>query len=60
MHYKSFFLAYQLLVFSTPAKYRVVKIARSSSEVVVQTTKHTMIYSSSGSSLKVIALRPVI
>jgi hypothetical protein len=41
-------------------KNRVVKIAYSSFEMVLQTTKHTMIYSNSGPSLEVIALRPAI
>jgi hypothetical protein len=34
----------EVLVFSVPTKYRVVKIARSNSEVVLQITKHTMFY----------------
>jgi hypothetical protein len=38
-------------------KDRVVKIARSSFEVVLQTTKHMVIYPGSGPSLEVIALR---
>jgi hypothetical protein len=38
----------------------VVKITRSSSEMVLQTKKHTMIYPSLGPSLKIIALRPVV
>jgi hypothetical protein len=33
-----------LSVFSAPTNYRVVKIARSSSEVVLRTMKHTMTY----------------
>jgi hypothetical protein len=37
-----------------------VKILRSSSEVVLQTMKHTMIYLGSGLSLEVIALRPMV
>jgi hypothetical protein len=41
-------------------KNRVVKIARSNSEMVLRTIKHTMIYPSSGLSLEVIALRPVV
>jgi hypothetical protein len=45
-------------VFSAPTKYSVVKIACSSSEVVLQTMKHTMIYPGSGPSLEVVALRP--
>jgi hypothetical protein len=43
-----------LSVFFTPARYMVVKITRSCSEVVLQTTKHTMIYLDSGPSLEVI------
>jgi hypothetical protein len=46
-------------VFCT-GKNRVVKITRSSSEMVLQTTKHTMIYPDSGPSLEVIALRPMV
>jgi hypothetical protein len=42
-------------VFSTD-KNRVVKITRFSSEMVLQTTKHTVIYPSLGFSLEVIAL----
>jgi hypothetical protein len=38
----------------------VVKITCSSSEVVLQTIKHTVIYPSSGPSSEVIALRPVV
>jgi hypothetical protein len=38
---------------------RVVKIAHSSSEVVLQTTKHMVIYPSSRPSLEVISLRPM-
>jgi hypothetical protein len=41
-------------------KNRVVKIMHSSSEVVLRTIKHTMIYSSSGPSLEIIALRPAV
>jgi hypothetical protein len=46
-------------VFCT-GKNRVVKIACSSSEMVLQTTKHTMIYTGSGPSLEVITLRPMV
>jgi hypothetical protein len=53
-HYKSLFLACQLSVFFAPARYRVVKIARS---VVLRTTNNTIVYPSSGPSLEVIALR---
>jgi uncharacterized membrane protein (Fun14 family) len=42
------------------ANYGVVKIARSSSEMVLQTMKHTMIYPSSGPSAEVIALHPMV
>jgi hypothetical protein len=41
-------------------KNMVVKIACSNSEVVLRTTKHTMIYPDSGLSLKVIILRPAV
>jgi hypothetical protein len=41
-------------------KKRVVKITRSSSEMVLQTTKHTMIYTGSGPSLEVTALHSVV
>jgi hypothetical protein len=44
----------------TPARYRVVKIACSCSEVVLWTTKHTMVYPGSSPSLEVIALRPTV
>jgi hypothetical protein len=46
-------------VFCT-GKNRVVKIAYSSSEMVLWTTKHTMIYSGSGPSSEVIALHPAV
>jgi hypothetical protein len=54
------FLARQLLMFFALANYVVVKITRSSSDVVLQTTKHTVIYPGSGRSLEVIDLRPVV
>jgi hypothetical protein len=57
---KSPFLALQLSVFSALANYGVVKITRSYSEVVLLTTKHTMIYPGSGPSLDVIALSLVV
>jgi hypothetical protein len=41
-------------------KNRVVKIMCSSSEMILQTTKHTMIYPGSGSSLEIIALCPTV
>jgi hypothetical protein len=47
-----------LSVFFAPARYRVVKITHSYSEVVLWTTKHTIVYRSSGPSVEVIALRP--
>jgi hypothetical protein len=46
-------------VFCT-GKSRVVKIVRSSFEMVLRTIKHTMIYPGSGPSLEVIALHPVV
>jgi hypothetical protein len=49
-----------MLVFFAPARYRVVKIACSCPEVVLQTTKHTMVYPSSSSSLEVIVLCPAV
>jgi hypothetical protein len=49
-----------LSVFFALARYRVVKIACSSSKVVLRTTKHTVIYPSSGTSSEVIALRPAV
>jgi hypothetical protein len=47
-------------MFFAPIKYRVVKITHSSSEVILRTTKHTVIYPDSGLSLEVIAVRPVV
>jgi hypothetical protein len=47
-------------LFFTPVRYKVVKIVRSYSEVVLQTIKHTMVYPGSGPSLEVIALRPAV
>jgi hypothetical protein len=47
-------------VFSAPANYRVVKITHSSSELIVRTMKHTMIYLGSGPSSEVIVLHPVV
>jgi hypothetical protein len=38
-------------------KNRVVKITHSSSDIVLRTTKHTMIYPDSGTSSEVIVLR---
>jgi hypothetical protein len=59
-HYKSHFLAHQLLVFFAPVRYRMVKVAHSCSDVVLRTTKHTTVYPSSGPSSEVIPLRPAI
>jgi hypothetical protein len=47
-------------VFFTPIKYRVVKITRSCSKMVLRTNKHTKIYPGSDISLKVIDLRLVV
>jgi hypothetical protein len=49
-----------LSVFSALVNYGVVKIAHSSSEVVLRTTKQTMIYPGSGPSSEVIALNSVV
>jgi hypothetical protein len=46
--------------FFAPTNYGVVKITHSSSEVVLQTMKHTMIYPDSCPFSEVIALRPVV
>jgi translation initiation factor 6 (eIF-6) len=46
-------------VFCT-GKNRMVKIARSSSKMVLQTIKHTIIYPSSDPSSEVIALHPAV
>jgi hypothetical protein len=56
--YKLSYLACQLSVFFPPTRYMVFKIAHSCSEVVLRTTKYTMIYLGSGPSLEVIALCP--
>jgi hypothetical protein len=45
-----------VIVFYTD-KNRVIKIVRFSFDMALQTTKHTMIYPGSGTSLEVIALR---
>jgi hypothetical protein len=42
----------QLSVFSAPARYRAVKIVRSSFEMVLRTIKHIVIYPGSGPSLE--------
>jgi hypothetical protein len=57
---KSPYLLCHMSVFFTPTRYKEVKIACSSFEVVLQTIKHTVIYPDSGPSLEVIALRPTI
>jgi hypothetical protein len=57
---KSLFLAHQLLVFFASGRYNVVKSTRSYSRVVLQTTKHTIVYPGSDPSLEVIALHPVV
>jgi hypothetical protein len=46
-------------VFS-PTRYRVVRITCSSSEVVLQTIKHTIVYPGSGPTLEVIALHSIV
>jgi hypothetical protein len=48
-----------LSVFCT-GKNRVVKIAHSSFEMILQTTKHAMIYPSLGPSIEVIVICPVV
>jgi hypothetical protein len=57
---KSLFLPHQLSVFSVPVNYEVVKIAHFSSEIVLRTMKHTMIYLSSVPSFEVIVIHPMI
>jgi hypothetical protein len=57
---KSPYQTRQLSVFSTPANYGVVKITRSSSEVVLLTIEHIMINPGSGPFLEVIVIRPVV
>jgi hypothetical protein len=57
---KSIFLAHQLSMFFAPARYMVVKIVHSYSDVVSRTTKHTMVYPGSAPSLEVIALCPTV
>jgi hypothetical protein len=59
-HCKSPFLVHQLLVVFALARYRVVKITHSYSEVVLRSTKHTIFYTGSSPSLEVISLRPVV
>jgi hypothetical protein len=53
-------LTVPLSVFFAPARYNVVKIARSYFDVVLQTTKHTIFYPDLCPSLKVIAIRPTV
>jgi hypothetical protein len=52
--------AHQLSVFFAPARYRVVKIMLSYSEVLLHTIKHTVIYHGLGPSLQLIALCQVV
>jgi hypothetical protein len=54
------YLARKLLVFFAPARYMVVKITYSYSEVVLRTTKYNIVYSGSGPFLEVIVLRPAV
>jgi hypothetical protein len=49
-----------LSLFFAPARYKVVKIMHSCSEVVLGTTKHTIVVPSLGPSLEVITLRPAV
>jgi hypothetical protein len=58
--WKSPFLACQQSVFFALARYRVDKIARSYFEVVLWTTKHIIVYPSSGLSFEVIVLHPAV
>jgi hypothetical protein len=57
---KSPYLEHQLSAFFAPAGYIMVKIVHSSYEVVLQTTKHTVIYPDSGPSLEAITLHPMV
>jgi hypothetical protein len=50
----------KMLVFFAPARYRVVKIVCSSSELALQIMKYIVIYLSLGPSLEVRDLRPVV
>jgi hypothetical protein len=50
----------QIVIVFYTRKNRVVKIMCSNSEMVLRTTKHTMIYPGSGISLEVIALHLVV
>jgi hypothetical protein len=49
-----------LSVFFAPVRYRVIKIIGSYFEVVLRTTKYTMVYPGSCPSLKVIVLHPAV
>jgi aromatic ring-opening dioxygenase LigB subunit len=49
-----------VLVFFALARYRVVKIARSSYEVVLRTTKHMVIYPGSGPLIEGNTLHPMV
>jgi hypothetical protein len=60
MYCKSPSLTCQQSMFFPPARYMVVKIKHSYSEVVLQTTKHTIVYPNLGPSFKVIALHPAV
>jgi hypothetical protein len=57
-HCKSPFLAHQLSMFFAPARYRVVNLIYSCSEVVLQTTKHIIVYPGLCPYLELIALHP--
>jgi hypothetical protein len=59
-HDQSMLRPRNLSVFSTLRNYGVIKIARSSFEVVLRTMKHTIIYPSLAPSSEVIALRLVV
>jgi hypothetical protein len=50
----------KMSVFFAPARYRVVKIVRSSSEVALQIMKYIVIYLGLGPSLEVRDLHPVV
>jgi hypothetical protein len=53
-------LCWLLSVFSALARYIEVKITRSYSKVVLQATKHTIVYPGSGPSLEVTVLCPAV
>jgi hypothetical protein len=58
--YKSPYPPHQLLVFFALARYRVVKIVCSYSEVVLQTRKNSIVYRGLGPFLEVIVLHPAV